>query len=78
MPHVDEINRLEKEAREFAGNVRQVFAHDATGIKVYQNLKETYQDRKSFDTDPLGMAYREGQRSVFLMLQSIVEGENNG
>jgi len=64
----------EKEAEAFVYNVKALFGNDATGIKVYENLKETYQDRSSFHTDPYQMAYREGQRSVFLMLQSIVEG----
>lgn len=72
------MDNTEKEAIAFVNNVSSLFNHDATGVKVYENLKETYQDRSSFDTDPLRMAYREGQRSVFLMLQSIVEGENNG
>lgn len=69
------MDKQEKEALAFASNVRALFGNDATGIKVYENIKETYQDRSSFDPDPLRMAYKEGQRSVFLMLQSIVEGE---
>ena len=64
----------EKEAEAFVFNVRALFGQDATGIKVYENLKQTYQDRSSFSTEPMQMAYREGQRSVFLMIQSIVEG----
>jgi hypothetical protein len=64
----------EKEAEAFVVNVRALFGQDATGVKVYENLKQTYQDRSSFSTEPLQMAYREGQRSVFLMIQSIVEG----
>lgn len=64
----------EREAEAFVVNVKALFGQDATGVKVYENLKQTYQDRSSFSTEPLQMAYREGQRSVFLMIQSIVEG----
>ncbi len=52
-----------------------VFAKDATGIKVYEELKNAYQERSSFSTDALEMAFKEGQRSVFLELKAIVEAK---
>ena len=66
---------MDKKQKEYFQNVKQVFAKDATGIKVYEELKNAYQERSSFSKDALEMAYREGQRSVFLELQSIVEAK---
>lgn len=63
--------------KEYFQNVRHVFGRDATGKKLYQEMKAAYQDRSSFSTDPVQMAYNEGRRSVFLELQAIVEAKEN-
>jgi hypothetical protein len=66
---------MDKQQKEYFQNVKHVFAKDATGIKVYEELKNAYQERSSFSTDALEMAFKEGQRSVFLELKAIVEAK---
>ena len=68
---------MDSNQREYFQNVRQVFGRDATGKMLYEEMKAAYQDRTSFSSDPLQMAYNEGRRSVFLELQAIVEANEN-
>ena len=73
-----ELEQAQKEAEAHNNNIRHVFGQDATGSKVYEYMREMFHDVSSFNSDPLKMAYSEGQRSVFLLLQTIVEGNENG
>ncbi len=47
------------------------------GTPVLKMLEDNYQNMCSFDADPLTMAYKEGQRSIFLQIKARMDAFNN-
>lgn len=68
-----ELEEMQIREKAFAENVRQVFTKDPIGKALLADMIDSYQNRRSFSTDPLQMAFNEGQRSVVLHLLSIIE-----
>ena len=64
---------MAEQITEFEKDVRFLFKDDPVGRRVYENLQNAYGRRSSFSNDALEMAFKEGQRAVFLELQEIVE-----
>lgn len=60
---------------QFSKDVRELFS-SKTGQRMLANMKVAYGDRVSFTKDPCETAFREGQRSIYLEIASIVEKEN--
>ena len=60
---------------QFSKDVRELFS-SKTGQRMLANMKVAYGDRVSFAKDPCETAFREGQRSIYLEIASIVEKEN--
>lgn len=48
-----------------------------TGQRVLAEFKLAYGDRNSFDSDPLRMAFNEGQRAVYLDLMARLEDHHD-
>ena len=57
---------------QFNKDVRDLFS-SKTGQRMLANMKAAYGDRISFSKDPCETAFREGQRSIYLEITSIVE-----
>lgn len=67
------IEEMDRDHYDLIQNYKQCFDTDA-GKKVLEDLKTAYGDRLSFQPDPYGTAFKEGQRSVYLrILRSIQE-----
>lgn len=64
---------MAEEIDQFEKDVRFLFKDDPVGRRVFENLRESYGRRSSFNNDALEMAFKEGQRAVFLELEEIVE-----
>ncbi len=47
------------------------------GETVYALLETVYHDGSSFDADTHMMAYKEGQRSIFLQIKTRIDNYNN-
>jgi len=60
---------------QFSKDVRELFS-TKTGQRMLANMKTAYGDRISFTKDPYETAFKEGQRSVYLELENIMEKEN--
>jgi hypothetical protein len=60
---------------QFSKDVKELF-NSKTGQRMLANMKVAYGDRVSFAKDPCETAFREGQRSIYLEIASIVEKEN--
>jgi len=60
---------------QFSKDVKELFS-TKTGERMLANMKSAYGDRISFTKDPYETAFREGQRSVYLELENIMEKEN--
>ena len=60
---------------QFSKDVKELFA-TRTGQRMLANMKAAYGDRRSFNTDPYQTAFNEGERSVYLELQNIMEQEH--
>jgi len=60
---------------QFKKDVRELFS-TKTGQRILANMKVGYGDRRSFTNDPYQTAFNEGQRSVYLELENIMEKEN--
>ena len=57
---------------QFSKDVKELFS-SKTGQRMLANMKAAYGDRISFSKDPCETAFREGQRSIYLEITSIVE-----
>ena len=60
---------------QFSKDVRELLS-TKTGQRMLANMKTAYGDRISFTKDPYETAFKEGQRSVYLELENIMEKEN--
>ena len=59
---------------QFSKDVKELFS-TKTGQRMLANMKLSYGGR-SFNKDPYQTAFNEGQRSVYLELENIMEKEN--
>jgi len=66
---------LHKEHTELVENYKQCFSTPA-GEKVLEDLEAAYGNRISFSSDPYATAYKEGQRSLFLRIKSMIKVRN--
>ena len=60
---------------QLAKDIRELFS-TKTGQRMLANMKVAYGDRSSFCKDPYETAFREGQRSIYLEINSVVEKNN--
>ena len=60
---------------QFSKDVKELFS-TKTGQRMLANMKTSYGDRVSFTKDPCETAFREGQRSIYLEITSVMEKEN--
>jgi len=60
---------------QFEKDVRELFS-SKTGKRMLANMKVAYNDRSSFCKDPYETAFREGQRSIYLEINDVVEKNN--
>jgi len=66
-----ELDGLHEEHAELVENYKQCFSSPA-GEKVLKDLEAAYGNRISFSSDPYATAYKEGQRSLFLRIKSMI------
>jgi len=72
MPDDKEFEGLHKEHAELVENYRECFSTPA-GEKVLEDLEAAYGNRISFSSDPYATAYKEGQRSLYLRIFSMIK-----
>jgi len=60
---------------QFSKDVKELLS-TKTGQRMLANMKIAYGDRSSHAKDPYQTAFNEGQRSVYLELENIMEKEN--
>lgn len=68
-----EIEQSDRD-REIAESVKFIFGKDPVGKILFEDMCDSYMNRSSFSSDPLEMAFHEGQRSVVLHFMKIMEG----
>ena len=72
MADAEQFEELHKEHAELVENYKQCFTSPA-GEKVLQDLEAAYGNRVSFSSDPYATAYKEGQRSLYLRIISMIK-----
>ena len=72
MADAEQFEELHKEHAELVENYKQCFTTPA-GEKVLEDLEAAYGNRISFSSDPYATAYKEGQRSLFLRIKSMIK-----
>lgn len=72
MADADQFEELHKEHSELVENYRECFTSPA-GEKVLKDLEAAYGNRISFSSDPYATAYKEGQRSLYLRIISMIK-----
>jgi hypothetical protein len=72
MADAEQFEELHKEHTELVENYKQCFSTPA-GEKVLEDLEAAYGNRISFSSDPYATAYKEGQRSLFLRIKSMIK-----
>jgi len=72
MADSEQFEELHKEHAELVENYKQCFTTPA-GEKVLEDLEAAYGNRISFSSDPYATAYKEGQRSLFLRIKSMIK-----
>jgi len=68
----DELDTLGKEHDLLVENYKQCFS-SAAGEKVLEDLNASYGNRISFSSDPYATAFKEGQRSLYLRILSMIK-----
>ena len=72
MADAEQFEELHKEHAELVENYKQCFSTPA-GELVLKDLEAAYGNRISFSSDPYATAYKEGQRSLFLRILSMLK-----
>jgi len=72
MADAEQFEELHKEHAELVENYKECFSTPA-GEKVLKDLEAAYGNRISFSSDPYQTAYKEGQRSLFLRIISMIK-----
>jgi hypothetical protein len=72
MADAEQFEELHKEHAELVENYKECFSTPA-GEKVLKDLEAAYGNRISFSSDPYSTAYKEGQRSLFLRIISMIK-----
>ena len=72
MADAEQFEELHQEHAELVENYKQCFSTPA-GEQVLKDLEAAYGNRISFSSDPYATAYKEGQRSLFLRILSMLK-----